>query len=179
MPLLLPPDGPEAAAPALSPASTLQEVEVCWVGYAGRTMLPAFSLAGLATAIVLLLAELASRYESVPTVVVSHLAMYVIVAVWAGVLGRWAYLTATVAYRLTTRQLFLEHGFAHPARPPIALCEVRAVRVEQRRWERWVGVGRVIVEAANRPHKVLRGVLAPERLAAEIRIQSAALQRRA
>jgi len=156
----------EAAAPP-APISE-QEVEIWWGGYAGRTMLPAFTLCGLLTISILLIAHLVWQEESLTDAVISHFAMYLIVALWAAVVSRWAYLTVTIGYRLTTRQLLVEMGFAHPARPAIPLEHIHAVRVEQNPWERWVGVGRLRLETDNGRVEVLPGILTPAAVAAEV-----------
>jgi hypothetical protein len=153
--------GPEASG-LIDPA---QEVELWWGGYAGRTMLPAFLLCALLSAAVVVGAELLWQEESVPAALIFRLAMYLIVLVWAAALARWAYFTTTLAYRLTTRRLLRERGFAHPALPAIELARVRDVRVEQRAWERWVGVGRLLVEVEGGAIEVFHGLHQPARVA--------------
>jgi hypothetical protein len=156
-----------------TPPDPAQEVELWWGGYAGRTMVPTFALCALVTAAVLLLAEIV-WHDGIPHEVISRLALYLIVLVWTAALGRWAYLATTLAYRLTTRRLLREQGFSHPAPPAIDLVNIRAVHVEQRLWERWVGVGRVVIEVGDGPVEVLPGVLNPEHLAAMLLQQAAA-----
>lgn len=160
-----PPAESDAGLEAIDPA---QEVELWWGGYAGRTMAPTFLLCALLSVAVLLVADLVWREENVPPSLLGRLAMYLIVLVWAVALTRWAYFTTTLAYRLTTRRLLREQGFTHPAPPPIELVNINAVRVEQRAWERWVGVGRVLVECTNGSIEVLPGVHHPQHLAAAL-----------
>jgi hypothetical protein len=163
------PVGNDAGPEAPGPPDPEQEVELWWGGYAGRTMLPAFVLCALVSAATLLSAEMLWREESVPAAVVFHLAMYLIVVVWTVALVRWAYLTATLAYRLTTQRLLRERGFSHPALPAIELRRIRNGRVEQRAWERCVGVGRVVVEVEVGAVEVFGGVHQPERVAEAVR----------
>lgn len=165
---VIPPPGNDLGLESSGLIDPAQEVELWWGGYAGRTMVPAFLLCALTSAAVLLIAQLVWREESVPASLVWHLALYVIVLVWAVGLTRWAYRTVTLAYRLTNRRLLREQGFSHPAPPPIELVSIREVRVEQRAWERWVGVGRVLVESADGSTAILPGVLDPQRLAAAL-----------
>jgi hypothetical protein len=156
-----------------APTEPAQEVELWWGGYAGRTMVPAFVLCALLTAAVLLLADIV-WHEGIPHDIISRLALYLIVLVWAVALARWAYRATTLAYRLTTRRLLREQGFSHPAPPAIELANIRAVHVEQRWWERWVGVGRVVIELADGSAEVLPGVLNPGHLAGILRQQAEA-----
>ena len=93
--------------------------------------------------------------------------MYLIVLVWAAA-RTLGLLHATLAYRLTTRRLLRERGFAHPALPAIELTSASDVRVEQRAWERWVGVGRLLVEVEGGAIEVFHGLHQPARVAEAI-----------
>lgn len=168
MSLSIPSAGDDASSEAAGLIDPAQEIELWWGGYAGRTMLPAFVGCALLSAAVVLLAQLLWREENVPGALSFRLAMYFIVLVWAVVLTRWAYLTASVAYRLTNRRLLRERGFSHPALAPIELAHVRAVRVEQRGWERWGRVGQVLVETLDGAVHVLVGVHDPQHVAEAI-----------
>jgi uncharacterized membrane protein YdbT with pleckstrin-like domain len=165
-----------ASGEGLTPAAdSAQEVEVWWGGYAGRTMLPAFALCFLLTAVVVLVASLVWQEEHLSDAVISHFALYLIVALWAVVLVRWAYVTVTISYRLTTRHLLVEYGLAHPGLPPLPLETIAKVKVEQNAWERLVGVGRLRIETTNGRTECLPGVHAPAVVADEIlrRVQKA------
>jgi uncharacterized membrane protein YdbT with pleckstrin-like domain len=170
----LPPDNPVSTSTedltpfTPAPVEPGQEMDVWWGGYAARTMLPAFSLCALLSASVVILTEMIWREDAVSPALLGHLALYLVVVIWAVALSRWAYLTVSVAYRVTTHRFYYERGFGHPARAAIELAHVTAVRVEQKFWERWVGVGRLRVETEDGRVTTLVGVRAPELVAVEV-----------
>jgi hypothetical protein len=158
-------DGLGGLAPL--PSEPGQEVEIWWGGYAARTMLPAFTLCGLLTLSVLLIGRLVWEESAVPHTLVGHLVLYLVLVIWVVVLVRWAYLTVSITYRVTSHRLYHQRGFGHPAPEPIELARVSAVRVEQKIWERWVGVGRLRIETDDGKATTLIGIRTPEHVAAE------------
>jgi hypothetical protein len=80
-----------------------------------------------------------------------------------------SYRLASYEYRLTTQRLFCLRGWFSPALP-LRLTDIKAVRVEQSAVQRWLRVGRVVVEASDRETPVVFvGVREPQRLAELIR----------
>jgi membrane protein YdbS with pleckstrin-like domain len=152
----------------------VQEVDVWWGSYAGRTMLPSFVACALFTLATLAGAlYLGIRYELNP-LALRYSAYAVAGAVWVAQLGRWGYHVLTFSYRLTTRRLLLERSFFNSARAALDLPRLARVEVDRQPLERLVGVGtlRVFEEGGGVPTLELRGLLHAERVAGLIRDQA-------
>ena len=151
----------------------VEEVDVWWGSYAGRTLLPSFvacalfSLATFAAAL-----YLGIRYELNP-LTLRYTAYAVAGAVWVAQLGRWGYHVLTFSYRLTTRRLLLERSFFNAARAALDLRRLARVEVDRQPLERLVGVGRIRIfeEGKERPSLELRGLRHAEAVAGLIRDQ--------
>jgi hypothetical protein len=150
-------------------AAYADEVEVWWGAYSIRALAPMLA-ATFAVSVGLIFA----------LALLAHLGLRPSAARWAGyalVGGLWlvqmlrcGYRTIGYSYRLTTRRLFLQHGFSSSPAPSIELASVTVVRVLQTPAERWLGVGRVIVEGREGATSlVLEGVYQPEQTALTIR----------
>jgi uncharacterized membrane protein YdbT with pleckstrin-like domain len=77
---------------------------------------------------------------------------------WAVQTVRWIYRVGGTTYRLTNRRLYCHWGVLHPKTPPIELCQVEEVVVEQSFVENLLGIGRIRLELSNAPPVVLTGV---------------------
>src|SRR5260370_3440080 len=156
---------------APGPQEQAEEVDVWWGSYAARTLTPSFIVCGLVTLLVLGAALHLGAWNG--TALVRYSAHGLIVTIWLIQLGRWVYRVVAINYRLTTRHLYVEHGFRHPGQPGIDLAHVRQVLIERGQLERWLGVGRIcILMQGGEAPIVLEGVRDPERIANEIRKQA-------
>jgi hypothetical protein len=169
----MPPETSEPISPQTAPAEaaeSAQEVDVWWGGYAWQTMLPDLGICLLVTAGLIGLAYfLVSRFDLRPEVA-RWISYYLNVLLWLLGFLRLAYRLAAYEYRLTKRRVFCSRGPLFGPTPPVELAEVQSVRVEQSALQRWLGVGTIVVTAANRPEPlVLAGVADPERIAKMIR----------
>ncbi len=148
-----------------------EEVEVWWGSYAGRTMVPDFVLCGLLTVGIFGAAWYSGAWNgSEPLRLTAQLLAG---ALWLLQGGRWAYRVVSINYRLTTRRLFCDRGFYHPANREVELAHVNHVLVIRGPLERLLGVGRIRVVLQDRTTQplVLEGVSAPESIAMTIREQ--------
>jgi len=84
----------------------------------------------------------------------------VIVAVWFGLLLRFAYLRLSVHYTLTTQRLIHEHGLFHRVTHRIDVITIDDVTYEQRLIQRVLGVGKIRVESGERqdPELIMPGI---------------------
>jgi membrane protein YdbS with pleckstrin-like domain len=157
----------------------LQEVDVWWGAYAGRTMLPSFLFCALLTlAAVVVALYLGSRYDLDPLAL--RYTVYVVAAlIWLVQLARWSYRVLTFSYRLTTRRLLLERSFFNSARAAVDLPRIARLNVQQRPVERLLGVGRIYIfeDSKSLPSLELLGVLHPETVANVIREQANTLRK--
>jgi membrane protein YdbS with pleckstrin-like domain len=157
----------EAPRPPAAPLDPTIETDLWWGSYAGRTMLPSFVLCfALTLGLVFGAYLLWSDFGQGPAVA-RHEFYSVAVALWLFQLVRWLYRIIGCNYRLTTRRLFCGRGFLYPATAPVDLRDVQGVAVKQLAWERWLGIGRVYVQAKEAV--MLEGVHQPERIAERIR----------
>jgi hypothetical protein len=158
-----------AELPRTPPASLdpTVETDLWWGGYAGRTMLPGFCVCALVTVALVFGAYLLwSDYGQGPALA-RHEFYSVAAALWLFQLVRWVYRLVGFNYRLTTRRLFWGRGFLYPPTQPVVLKDVQGVSVMQSALERWLGVGRICVQA--REPALLEGVYEPQRIAERIR----------
>jgi hypothetical protein len=160
----------EATSPE-RPPSDAEEVELWWGAYAGRTMAPGFVVCGVLTGTILVLAWLATPW--VGSDFLHHAAQVVIGALWIWQAGRWAYRQVAINYRLTTRRLFVDHGFFRPANHALDLRQIREVTVLPGPWPQLFRVGRlrVLMNEPNSAPLLLEGVRDPEQVALKIRNQ--------
>jgi hypothetical protein len=163
------PDEPRRAPP--SEAEEVEEVDLWWGGYAGRTVVPEFVLAGLLTVALVGLAWYSGAWKGADRL--RSLMPILLGGFWLFQVARWLYRVLTANYRLTTRRLLCECGFGHPARPGIELNQVSQIVVERRLFERLAGVGRlrIVVQDGAVPPLILEGVPDPEQVAMLIRRQ--------
>lgn len=150
-----------------------QEVDVWWGSYSGRTMLPSFGVCGLLTLAIAGVSLYLVWGKDYHSTLVRYAAYLAVGVIWGLQLGRWAYRTVSINYRLTNRCLFRDRGFRHPSAGQVALAQVREVRVEEgSRLERFLGIGRVRVVGGNGAEVLmLEGVYDPEGAANTIRKQ--------
>ncbi|MBY0524904.1 MAG: PH domain-containing protein [Gemmataceae bacterium] len=144
-----------------------QEVDVWWGGYSPWAMLPNFVVCGVLT-----IAACLGVYAWADDWGLSDdMARYLLYAVASLLVGsqvlHCGYRTTVLTYRLTTHRLFCGLGLLRAAAPPIAVADIRSVRVQQTALERRLGVGRLRIHTGKKD-MVLFGVWDTERIAALI-----------
>ncbi len=163
----------EAATPGNETDASLtditQETDVWWGAYAGRTMAPTFALCALLSLNISLVVGWLWDEEHLSAQLMWHAAVVMIIAVWFFPLVLWIYRTVSRNYRLTTRKLYRDSGFRHPADGQVTLARVTRVWVKYSAIDRWLGVGRVVLDEEGGENLVLDGVYDPEPVAALIR----------
>lgn len=101
-----------------------------------------------------------------------HISMLTIVGLWIIPALVCAYRTVGYNYRLTSRRLFRDLGFRHPASPGIDLSQVKDVRAKYTIYERWLGIGDVSIATEGSPQPlILFSVARPDAVAELIRKQ--------
>jgi membrane protein YdbS with pleckstrin-like domain len=145
-----------------SPAPVDHEVDVWWGSYSGWTLLPSFLACIVATAIVTWLSWALLPHELVQLTILGLGG-----AVWCVQLARWGLRFFGFNYRLTTRRVFADHGFIHPARDRADLGHVADVRVERTFLDRLSHVGHIQIHFKKnaRPPMILEGVRQPKLVA--------------
>jgi hypothetical protein len=145
-----------------------EEVDLWWGSFASRTMLPSLLGCLLATAAIGWLTWLILPGHLV------KLAFFGLAGtLWLVQAIRWSYRYFGFNYRLTTRRLFCHRGFLYSPGDQLDLAGVARVQVKANRWDRLVGVGRVLVFPVNpaRAPLVLEGVGQPDQTANFISVQ--------
>jgi hypothetical protein len=174
----------EKAAPQ-SPASLtelddpFQETDVWWGAYCGRTMVPTFALCMLLSVNISLAFGWFWDDLHLNPQLQWHLAVCLIAAVWIFPLALWIHNTLSRTYRLTTRCLYRDRGFRRPADGQVDLARIKQVRVHFTILQRFLGVGRIIVDTDAAKPFVLDGVYDPEPVARLIRRWSERAQKMA
>jgi hypothetical protein len=166
----LPSGSEEVRLPELAglPVSvTDQETDLWWDSYSGWTMLPSFLVCLGLTALIfwLVLRYLPHRELAQATILGAS------GAVWLAQLTRWGFRFFGYSYRLTTRRLFHDVGFRYSDRQQVDLAAIADVRVERKRLDSLIGVGRLKISFVDsrRPPLILEGLRQPERAAELIR----------
>jgi membrane protein YdbS with pleckstrin-like domain len=159
------PDGPKRGR-----AAEMEEIDIWWGSYAGRTMLPGFLLCLLLT-IILLAMDWSLKSRNARSDLISSAVLGVAGALWLFEGTRWVYRLIAINYRLTNRRLLYTRGFKRPDSWAIELTQVTDVSVACGPIERLLGVGRIFIQVQDRhsPPLVLDGVLNPQRVARAIR----------
>jgi hypothetical protein len=162
-------DIPESVAPApgFQPDGP-EEIDVAWVAYSSRALVPSFVVYGLWTVLIVCGALVLGAWRG--TLPGRIAANSLLGALWLVQIGLSIYRMLAIQYWLTTRRLFVERGFRHPGQPGIELAQIRQVFVVRNWVERRLGIGRVglLIEERARP-LVLDGLRHPELFAVEIR----------
>jgi membrane protein YdbS with pleckstrin-like domain len=158
----------------------IEETDVWWGSYSGRTILPGFLLCLLLTVLLLILDwYLGTRWRR--SDLISSTVLSLIGALWFFQVTRCVYRMIAVNYRLTSRRLLYTRGFKLPDYRAVELADVAEVWVVRGSLERLLGVGRIYVgtrEGKASP-LVLEGVLGPDRVARLIRRRARQAQMRA
>jgi hypothetical protein len=153
------------------PADADQETDVWWGAYAGRTFAPVFAFCTLLSVNVSL--AVGWYWDEEYPQLMWHLAVLLVVAVWAFPLALWIHRTLSRTYRLTTHFLYRNRGFRRPADGHAELRRIARVYVKYALLQRLVGVGRIVAEVEGGAPLVLDGVHNPEPIADLIRRWSA------
>jgi hypothetical protein len=153
----------------IDPAVRQDEVDVWWGAYASRTMLPSLLMClAVSVAIVIASVVLVVHYQ-LPAFAVRSAAYVAGALLWLVQTALWLYRITGFTYRLTTRRLFPFWGFLLSPPPPVPLCEVDEVIVEQTAVERFLKVGRIRLELERQQEPVmLLGILNPGHVAEDI-----------
>jgi hypothetical protein len=161
--------GPESVSPPAAGAEE-QEAEI-WIGSPQpRSLLPAI----LGLLIITLVLIAVSRIASLQTgsQVARYGAELILLLSWLFLCRHIVRNSLACEYHLTNRRLFYRRGFGHPGRPPLTLTTFSDARAERTRFERWSGVGRVVLLGANGARIcTLVGLVDPEHVAGLIRKQ--------
>jgi membrane protein YdbS with pleckstrin-like domain len=158
----------------------IEETDVWWGSYSGRTILPGFLLCLLLTVLLLILDWYLATWWSRSDLISSTL-LSLIGTLWLFQGTRWLYRMIAVNYRLTSRRLLYTRGFKLPDCRTVDLADVTDVWVVRGPMERLLGVGRIYVGAREEKSSplVLEGVSAPDRVARLIRRRARQPQMRA
>ena len=146
--------------------------DVAWAGYSPRALAPVVAAAAAASLLLwtgqYYLDDLSDLAARAGTLAVFALAW----GVWPVLGFMFLYRTVTVTYRLTDRALLVDFGpFARPV-PPVPLAAVTGVAVAGGWLGRRLGVGCVVVRAADREVR-LKGVRHPAVFAEKVRVAAA------
>ena len=133
----------------LEKTSDPAQIDLAWVGYHPRAMVPALVLASVASLALWTgrwflddLSELADH--------VGALALFAMAwAVWPVLVALFLYRTITYTFRLTDRAVLAEFGFLSRPIPAIALIDITAVATGGGWLARRLGVGWVEVQDAR------------------------------
>jgi hypothetical protein len=123
------------------PAARGGEIDVWWGSHAGRAMLPSFVVCGLLTLLLYVVVHapvLERGWQQLAFGVSAG-------AVWLAQLWRWYDRYFTRNYRLTTRHLYVDHGFRRLRARRCDLRQVRGVEVRRYKLAAVLGVGDVWV----------------------------------
>ncbi|HLJ96730.1 MAG TPA: PH domain-containing protein [Gemmataceae bacterium] len=163
-------DGPNQSPGERRPRAELEEVDLWWGSYAGRAMLPGFLLCLLLTIFLLAMEWYLGRRQA-RSDLISSAVLGVAGASWLFEGTRWVYRMTALNYRLTNRRLLYMHGFKLPESWAIELRQITDVSVMSGPIERFLGVGRIVVQTGgDKPGSVvLEGVWHPYRIARIIR----------
>jgi membrane protein YdbS with pleckstrin-like domain len=157
----------------------IEETDVWWGSYSGRTILPGFLICLSLTVLLLILDWYLGTWWR-RSDLISSTVLSLIGALWFFQVTRCVYRMIAVNYRLTCRRLLYTRGFKLPDCHAIELVDVAEVWSVRGPLERLLGVGRIYVgarEAKSAP-LVLDGVLAPDRVARLIRRRARQAQTR-
>jgi hypothetical protein len=151
--------------PATSVHAAAQETDAWWGSYSGWTMLPSLTVSIVLTA---LATWWAWTYVDREWVRVAILSLFV--AIWLVESWRWCYRFFGINYRLTTRRIIKTRGWRRRIWD-WPLERIASVAVRRTWWEKWAGVGRLLIHqdgAGVRP-LILDGVRQPFHVAEKIR----------
>jgi membrane protein YdbS with pleckstrin-like domain len=144
------------------------QIDLAWLGYHPRAMLPAVTVAAVVSLLVWTgrwyLDDLSAFADAVGDWAVFLLAW----AVWPALVFAFLYKTVLHTYRLTDRAVLAEFGFFSRPVAPLPLKDVTAVVVGGGWLLRQFGVGWVEVRTADRAVR-LKGVRNPALFAERIR----------
>jgi hypothetical protein len=122
------PNKPKRAPP--SEAEEVEEVDVWWGGYAGRTMVPELVLAGLLTVSIVGLAWYSGAWQN--SNLLRSTTLILLGGFWLSQTARWLYRVLSTNYRLEYRLLERLAGVGRirimvqdPAAPPLVLEGIR------------------------------------------------------
>lgn len=158
------PDGvPAASATAEGPP---EEVELWWGSCSPWALAPSFLVCVVLTAGVVWVSwYYFQRGWAQPVALAAG------TLVWAVQLYRWGRRVFGWNYRLTTRRILVARGVLRMRFAFVDLRDVGTVLVAVRRWERWFGLGSVLVWREGQAAAALRleGLTQPQRVADQIR----------
>jgi hypothetical protein len=150
-----------------------EEVDLWWGSYTGWTMTPSWAACVLLTGLIAWAAwTLLPRSLLKPTVLGLGGALWLFQGV------RWAYRVFSYNYRLTSRRVFVDHGFLYTGFASCELAGVAGVYVKRNWLDRLLRVGQIRIELLDKskPALLLDGVRRPAAVAERIRQQVKAAQ---
>jgi hypothetical protein len=151
-------------------SSVRQEVDIWWGGYSGAALVPSFAVCVLTTIIIVEVAYYLWDLGLVRDSQARWLSYHFNILLWITLAVFGGYRLASYEYRLTTRRLFCLRGWVLSSPLPVKLTDVKNVRVVQSFVQRWLHVGQVVVEAADRAGPIVfAGVREPHKVAEAIR----------
>jgi hypothetical protein len=164
--------GPATGEP--SPAdkeATPEEMDVWWGAYSGWTMAPSWAVCILLTGLIVW-----GAWLLVPRGFMQGTILGLGGAVWLVQGVRWGYRVFGYNYRLTTRRLYVDHGFLYEGFAAVDLTAIDKVVVKRHGLDCLLGVGQVLVLTGDRtkPPLVLEGVRRPLLVAEKLREQAKA-----
>jgi hypothetical protein len=142
--------------------------DLSWRGFSGWAMLPSFALCIVLSAVLLTGGWYIDEMRGLGERFGWWVFFQITVAIWIVQLLRWLYRGASYVYRLTPKFLYVDRGFLYSPIPAIDLAKVMKVSWGSGFFGRVLGVGWVVVEAAEREPIALTGLLRPAAFAEEI-----------
>jgi hypothetical protein len=129
-----------APPPKIPFEKSAPETIVGWRGYDAADLAPATAALALATAVALTFVQ-----PFVPPTWRTELVVAPLAALWVGHAIRGGYRLLTFRSLITSRRLFRTRGPLYPAEPPLDLGAVARVEVVRTPWQRWLGIGTIVV----------------------------------
>jgi hypothetical protein len=159
----------EQAADILPLPAPAEEVDVWWGSFAGLAMLPSFLMCLALTAFIAWAA-----WVFLPAHLVRLGFLGLGGALWLTQAIRWSYRYFGFNYRLTNRRLFCHRGFSYAPDDQLDLDRIARVVVQFNWWQRWLGVGQVMVFSDDPTAELmtLEGVYRPAQIAEQIRVRA-------
>ena len=140
-----------------------QEVDTWWGSYSPRGLVPELIVNALLSVLVAVPACLLLER------ILAQASCALLIAAWLAQVLCWGYRIFGWNYRLTTLRLFKATGVVRRGLEEVALARVDRVVVKRGPLDRFLGIGRVLVETHGSRPMMLQGVLGPDLVAEKIR----------
>ncbi len=146
-----------------------EELDAWWGSCSVKSTLPGMLLSLAASLIIIGIAWLLPHDWRGQLIVLAILGVC-----WTALLLRWIYIIFGINYRLTSHRLIVEFGLKRRWLQTVALSTISQVVVKSTGVEKFLGVGRVVLEVqgSSAAPIILAGVAEPDQVAEKIRALS-------